>query len=153
MPFPTPMTTHIRRIDAETALPLRWKMLRPHLPEAESRYPGDATVTSAHFGAYDGGQNLVGVATLLKENESEFKLTEGFRLRGMATLPEVQGKGFGGALLEATLAFATETRAPLVWCHAREGAKGFYLRYGFKIKKGPYALPKIGPHYLMVRDL
>lgn len=139
----------LQPIDDQTALPLRWKMLRPHLPIEESRYPGDTASTTLHFGARDAKGTLVGVATLLKEAEPEFALEGGFRLRGMATLNEVHGQGYGRALLERCIASARELGATLIWCHARENAKGFYLKFGFSILKGPYELPKIGPHYLM----
>jgi predicted GNAT family N-acyltransferase len=37
-----------------------------------------------------------------------------------------------------------------VWCNARTPARGFYERAGFAAVGEEFALPDIGPHFLMV---
>jgi GNAT superfamily N-acetyltransferase len=76
-----------------------------------------------------------------------------WRLRGMATLPEVRGQGYGGALLERCLRHALDRGGDLAWCTARVPAAGFYRRYGFVSVGDVFDVAPIGPHILMVRRL
>ena len=56
------------------------------------RYPGDDA--GLHLGAFD-GDRLVGIASLYREARADRPTRARWRLRGMATDPDVRGAGFG----------------------------------------------------------
>jgi GNAT superfamily N-acetyltransferase len=76
-----------------------------------------------------------------------------FQLRGMATLPEVRGAGFGRALLDACVAAARENGAAILWCNARTSAADFYAKNGWRIVGAEFDIPTVGPHFRMSRAL
>lgn len=43
--------------------------------------------------------------------------------------------------------------AEVLWCNARVGALGFYLRLGFATIGEEFEIAGIGPHFVMWRDL
>jgi len=143
----------IRPIDAATARPLRQKVLRPHQAADALVYPRDDAPGAVHIGAFLEGR-LVGIASLAPE---PFALMPGepasYRLRGMATEPDLRSHGIGGAVLEAGLSKARDLGARLVWCNARVPAEPFYLRHAFQREGDVFALPEIGPHVVMWRRL
>lgn len=141
----------IRRVDAETVRPLRREILRPTRPPEASIYDQDEDPRTVHLAAYDGNGSLVGCVTLFPETYDAELLA--WRLRGMATMPQVRRTGVGGALLGASIDLVTEAGAPLLWCNAREPVKGFYARHGFVVVGEIFELPLVGPHRLMVRRL
>lgn len=81
-----------------------------------------------------------------KPNET----SNAWRIRGMASLPEIQGLGHGRRLVEVACerSWAAE-RAP-IWCNARESAFGFYEKLGFVIEGEIFEIEGIGPHAVMV---
>lgn len=137
-----------RPITAAETRPLRQAMLRPHQPSDASIYPDDDH--SAHFGVF-AGPELIGVASIFEESRQEAE--NGWRIRGMAVLPEHRGQGHGGALLDACLEHARSRGGVEAWCNARSTAAPFYARHGFEIVGEEFDLPPIGPHYLMRRSL
>ncbi len=76
-----------------------------------------------------------------------------WQLRGMATLPEVQGAGFGKALLDACVTAARKNGAALLWCNARTSAAAFYSKNGWEIVGGEFDIPTVGPHFRMLLAL
>ena len=141
----------VRRITAEETRALRHSVLRPDQPLAACAYPLDSEPQTGHFGAFRDGR-LVGVASIFQEAE-EGGDPSAWRIRGMATLGEVRGAGFGGALLEACLRHATAHAGSRVWCNGRTTVAGFYERYGFSIRGEEFDLPGLGPHFLLVHAL
>jgi len=65
-----------------------------------------------------------------------------WRLRGMATLEEYRGSGFGRRLAEHCAARATYHRDFLIWCSARMVAAPFYLSLGFEAHGEKFHLPE-----------
>ena len=137
----------IRRVTAEDIRPLRHSVLRPGQAFLETRYPGDDA--GVHFGAFD-GDRLVGIASLYEEDRVDGP-AGGWRLRGMATDPEVRGVGFGAALLAACLAEVAAAGGSELWCNARMVAVGFYRKGGFEVVSDEFEVPGIGPHVVMAR--
>jgi L-Ala-D/L-Glu epimerase len=137
----------IRRVTAEDIRPLRHSVLRPGQDYLETRYLGDDA--GVHFGAFD-GDRLVGIASLYEEDRVGGP-AGGWRLRGMATDPDVRGAGFGAALLDGCLEHVAGAGGTEVWCNARMVAVGFYRRAGFEVISEEFDVPGIGPHVVMVR--
>ena len=108
--------------------------------------------TTVHLGAFD-GERLIGVATFFPDPYPGRPGALAWRLRGMATMEGVRGRGIGRALLERGIALAREAGAALVWCNGRLPAVGFYLKLGFEIDSGIIDPHGTGPHHRLVRDL
>lgn len=121
----------IRQISAEEARPLRAAILRPGVPFAESIYPFDNDVESLHMGAYLENK-LVTVASIFHEPPPGERNPQAWRLRGMATLPEVQRHGYGRAVLEKGISYIAGQGGTLLWCNARIDAVEFYRRLQFE---------------------
>jgi GNAT superfamily N-acetyltransferase len=143
----------VRRIELRTARRLRHQLLRPHQEPWEIVFDGDDEADTAHLGAFE-GDTLVGIASAMREAPPWDRDAErAWRLRGMATLPEIRGHGYGGALLERCLAHAVDNGAEVAWCTARVPAAGFYRRFGFEGVGDVFDITPIGPHVLMRRGL
>lgn len=144
----------IRPISAAETRPLRADILRPGQPPESLVYPGDDAPDSFHAGAFLGGV-LVGIASVYPEplpiDLPDLAPNSAFRLRGMATRPELQGQGLGRAVLEGCLTHVRDAGAEVLWCNARTGALGFYRRLGFETVGDKFEIEGIGPHYVMWR--
>lgn len=143
-------TIAIRSITVEATRPIRQLVLRPGQPLAATRYPADQTPQSWHAGGYLGA-DLVGVASIYREPPPESAEPNAWRLRGMAVLPEHQGRGYGQALVRACLDHLRGQGGTLLWCNGRVSALAFYQRLGFTPQGEIFDLPISGPHYLLVR--
>ncbi|WP_027708523.1 GNAT family N-acetyltransferase [Zooshikella ganghwensis] len=114
---------NIKQINAEDVLPVRHQVLWPEKPIEFCCV--DEDVTGIHFGVYL-DQRLVSVASIYIDGTQA-------RLRKLATLNDYQGKGIGSALIEYVLTYLMESRIQYLWCDARESARSFYQRLGFKV--------------------
>lgn len=139
----------IRQVPVDRIRQLRHAVLRPGQPAGASRYPGDAD--GLHFAAEGADGSLLGCVSVLPEPAPEE--TAAWRLRGMATDPAVRGTGYGRALLTAAVDELRRRGVPLVWCTARAGAEGFYLKYGWQPVGPLFDLPPNGPHRRMLLRL
>jgi GNAT superfamily N-acetyltransferase len=145
----------IKPITTNQARSIRGPILRPGLPPERTIFPGDDDADTFHVGAFERGE-LVGIATILHQSPPEDATPDpGFwRLRGMATLSEFRGKGYGGDLGEACIGYvAKQAGATWLWCDARENARGFYERLGFVVRGDIYNMPDSGPHFRMWREI
>jgi ribosomal protein S18 acetylase RimI-like enzyme len=139
----------IRIVDSATTAPLRRAVLRPHFTmEQFLAYPD----TSPHVAVYAGGR-VVACASVTPEPMPEDPRDGDWRLRGMASDPDVRGQGYGAAALTAALDYVREHGGRRVWCNARTGAIGFYERHGFQTRGEEYDLPDAGPHYFAYVEL
>jgi len=105
-----------------------------------------------HLGAFDGAR-LVGVATFFPEPCPGRPELPAWRLRGMATLGDMQGRGAGRALAVEGARVAAAAGAAVIWCNARVSARGFYEKLGYAAVGGEFELPASGKHYVMIKDL
>jgi GNAT superfamily N-acetyltransferase len=127
----------------EEVIALRMAVLRPGQPYDASRYAGEAEGFNA--AARHGGR-VVGCVTLFPAEfagpgEDDAPLDAlvpaeavgraAWRLRGMATAPELRSSGVGSAVLAFALSEASQRAAEVVWCNARTQAVPFYRRHGF----------------------
>lgn len=140
----------IKSIPAEATRPLRQRVLRPHQTIEQLYYPGDETATTFHLGAFR-KQELVGISSIYHEAPPNSEDAGAWRLRGVATAPEVRGEGYGEQLLRAAIAYIARQGGTLVWCNARTTVMGYYERYGFQTRGDEFVVPGTGLHYFMWR--
>ena len=122
---------NIRSISAEEAQPLRAAILRPGVPFEESVYPLDYQPESLHVGAFEDHQ-LVTVASIFHEPPPGDTNPQAWRLRGMVTLPEMQRRGYGRAVLLKGIEQVARKNGKLLWCNARIDAVDFYRTLKFE---------------------
>ncbi len=145
--------TEIRAVAAAATRPLRQQVLRPHQSPEELVYPGDDAAGSFHLAAYE-GERLVGTISLsLEGREGGPGEGRAYRLRGMATHPDLRGTGLGTRLLVEAIRRMVRAGGERVWCNARSSAAGFYARHGFDVVSEEFELPDLGPHVVMERFL
>lgn len=123
-------------------------MLRPNGTIEDCVFQGDNDELTFHLGAFV-DKKLVSVASFYFERSDKFSDPNQFRLRGMATLPEYQGKGLSSALLRTAFPLIKQNQCTLLWCNAREKAMGFYEKVGFTPVGEHFSIPNIGKHVLM----
>jgi predicted GNAT family N-acyltransferase len=139
----------IRRIAAAETRPLRQRVLRSDQPFEETLYAGDEDPSTVHLGAF-ADDRLVGVASLYREpRPGAGDAAGGWRLRGMATVPEVRGRGHAKALLAACIDHVGGCGGGELWCNARTPAAGFYRAAGFEVVGDEFDIDGIGPHVVM----
>jgi N-acetylglutamate synthase-like GNAT family acetyltransferase len=97
------------------------------------------------IGAFE-EEKMLGCCMLIKEGE---KLC---RLRQMAVLNNLQGKGIGRALMIFAENIARDRGYKRITMHARKTATGFYERLGYQITGDEFKELAI-PHYLMEKSL
>ncbi len=142
----------IRPITAEAARTVRLPVLRAGMPKESAVFDRDDDPGTRHWGAFD-GERLVGVATFFAEPCPGRPGLGAWRLRGMATLDDMRGRGAGSQLLASGVRIAREDGAAVMWCNARVTARGFYEKLGFAIEGDAFELPASGRHFLMIRSL
>lgn len=98
-----------------------------------------------HMAAYE-DDRILGCCMLVKED------AETVRLRQMAVVNDVQGKGIGKALMQFAENLARDRGYRRIIMHARKNAIGFYEKLGYK-KKGEEFEEVTIPHYIMQKEL
>lgn len=142
----------IKFITAYQTTNLRQLTLRQNQKADELIYPGDFDNDTVHFGAFINSE-LVGIASIYKEQLKDNNQTQSWRLRGMATTEEVRGKGYGKDLMNKCIAHIISRNGKLLWCNARTTAEKFYEKFGMK-RTGEIFYPEnLGPHVVMTLDL
>jgi predicted GNAT family N-acyltransferase len=131
--------------------PLLLRVLRPGQPQISVDHDYDYLPNALHVGARDAVGAIVACATLYPEPTPDGRA--GWRLRAMATAPEVRGKGYGASTLRLGMQLARDRGATLLWCNARSGAVWFYERLGFTKTSEEFEIPPIGPHFVMEIEL
>ncbi len=135
---------------AEETHPLRLSVLRFDTPTKVVEFPEDAWPGAVHLGLRVGAE-LVAVSSWVPRPHEG---APGVQLRGMATSREVQGRGFGGVLLEDGCARMAAQGVTLVWANARDAALAFYLRHGFEVVGDGFVDPHTElPHHRIVRHV
>ena len=140
----------IKFISTEETYEIRREILRRNISLTEKN-EDDFNETTFHLGAFIDG-NLLSVATFMQNDHHYFSGFQ-YRLRGMATLDEHQGKGLGKGLIIKAVEVLKEKEVDVLWCNARVGALEFYKKLGFKTKGSIFDIPPIGDHYEMYKML
>ncbi|MGO9911434.1 MAG: GNAT family N-acetyltransferase [Acidimicrobiales bacterium] len=138
---------------------LRQQVLRPHQRVEEmvllgSGHP-DAIVIGATVAA---SGEVVGTAAVSPEvppADFDAVLPPGrrWRLRSMATRPDLRGTGIGAVVLDAAIEHIARLGGGVVWCSARTPALTFYERAGFATFGDVWVDELIGPHVMMWRTV
>jgi GNAT superfamily N-acetyltransferase len=138
----------IKFIAVEDLLSIRNEVLREgKLSLQECMFPSDSLPGAFHLGYYNGNE-LACIASFHPQSFGEFT-GHGYQLRGMATVDQYKGKGFGNQLLNFAIVYLRGQKANYLWCNARKKALQFYLNMGFEIISAEFEVPNIGPHHVL----
>lgn len=146
-------------VSVEEILDLRQQVLRPGQPRESALTEADLLPDTFHLAARTDSGELAACATFSTEPLPDTPAlapfaTEGaWRLRKMASGPQVRGQGFGAAVLRAGLDACAARGGRLLWCSGRIAATGFYEHHGFTAVGDQFTVPGIGQHYHFVREL
>ena len=97
------------------------------------------------IGAFE-DEDMLGCCMLIEENPDTI------RLRQMAVLNDLQGKGIGRALMQFAENLARDRGYKILSMHARKNVVGFYEKMGYK-KKGDEFIEVTIAHYVMEKEL
>lgn len=125
-------------VPVASVLPLRARILLDG-DENASRFPCDDHNATLHLAART-SDGIVAVATICRQPFREFPPDGAWRLRGVAVEPLMQGHGVGTRLMHACIEHAQRQDARVVWCTARDSARGFYAALGFTTSGMPLAI-------------
>ncbi len=142
---------NIKSINSKETWPVRHPILRKGRPLEDCRFENDDLKNTFHLGCFY-KDNLVGVATFLKNNNPNFTELQ-YQLRGMAVLEDYQKKGVGEMLVNSGESQLKKEGIQLLWFNAREIALSFYKNLNFQILGDPFDIKSIGTHYLMYKKL
>lgn len=140
----------IKRIKAEETYAIRKEVLRKNI-DLPFIFNGDLDKDSFHLGLFL-DHNLIGIVSFMKSACKDLNGNQ-YQLRGMATLDQYQGKGYGQQLIKFGSEVLNEKQMELVWCNARVAAVNFYKKSGFKTIGKEFYIPKIGGHFVMFKKL
>lgn len=143
----------IKSVAAEVTHPLRQSVLRPSQAIVEMIYPGDDAPGTLHLAATDPSGAVLAIASFYVEPHPVTPDPRDWRLRGMAVLPALQGKGLGARLLHAGIQRLREQAGRRLWCNARVPAQRFYEKLGFTAEGQVFEIKPIGLHIVMSIDL
>ncbi len=124
---------------------LRDTILRKPLGLTFSADELEAEATSHHIACYRGDE-LVGCLVLRPLEGGDI------RMRQVAVVPDLQGRGVGTALVEFAEAFACKMGYRRMILHARDTAVPFYERLGYS-KVGEQFKEVTIPHWAMEKPL
>ena len=97
------------------------------------------------IGAFE-DDDILGCCMLVEENP------ETVRLRQMAVLNDLQGKGIGRALMNFAENLARDRGYKVLSMHARKNAIGFYEKMGYTVASAEFNEITL-PHYVMEKKL
>lgn len=143
----------VERVPVPDTYPLRALVLRNGGPPESAQVPGDDHPEVATYAARDATGAVICCVGLFPEPCPDLPddPRRGWRIRGMATLPELRGRGVGAAVLAAALDHVRRDGGGLAWCNARTPARTLYERAGFEVIGEEWEDPEIGPHVRMWR--
>ncbi|GAA4742548.1 GNAT family N-acetyltransferase [Flavisolibacter ginsenosidimutans] len=126
-------------------LKLRNEILRKPLGLEFSQDELEKEKTNMHMAAYE-DERMLGCCMLVEEDPQTV------RLRQMAVVNDVQGKGIGRALMQFAENLARDRGYKRITMHARKNALGFYEKMGYK-KSGEEFVEITIAHYVMEKEL
>jgi len=124
---------------------LREEILRKPLGISFTEDELEKEENNLHIAAYEDDQ-MLGCCMLVEEGPQTV------RLRQMAVINDLQGKGIGRALMQFAENLARDRGFRKITMHARKNATGFYEKMGYK-KIGQEFQEITIPHYVMEKEL
>lgn len=124
---------------------LRFLVLRKPLGLTFTKEDLESEKNDILIGFFD-DEKLEGCCILTKEDEKTV------RLRQMAVLSGLQGKGIGRVIMSFAENNARDRGYKRLNMHARKSAQGFYEKLGYRVE-GPEFEEVTIPHVEMVKDL
>lgn len=141
-------------IPAERTYSLRHRVLWPHIEKTEDCVIDiDGREDAIHLGCINEEGTVIGICSLFEMETPKLDFAKQYRLRAMATDPEVRGSGAGKRIVEKALELIASKGYDVLWCDARKVALGFYENLGFDRIDEWYEVRNIGPHQLMYHPL
>ncbi|MFL5788609.1 MAG: GNAT family N-acetyltransferase [Flavisolibacter sp.] len=129
----------------EEMLKLRDEILRKPLGLHFSPEEVEKEKSNLLIAAYE-DKKMLGCCMLVQENPGTV------RLRQMAVINDLQGKGIGRALMQFAENLARDRGYKKITMHARKNAIGFYEKLGYR-KVGKEFFEITIPHYVMEKEL
>jgi predicted GNAT family N-acyltransferase len=142
----------ILKINPESTLEIRQKVLRPYQSANDCIYDTDYKEGALHVGAFHDG-TLISVASFCVETNQELSMENQYRLRAMATLEEYRRLGAGRQVVNYAEGILKEYGTDLLWCKARTKVQAYYSNLGFVAHGEVFDYPPIGPHIIMYKFL
>ena len=144
----------VERVEAPVLHELRRRVLRGNDPELSVADPRDGDATTRHFGGFVDDRLVVSASFYLATAPVTEDLVS-YQLRYMATDFDVQGRGYGAAVVEVAFDELRAVGAEQVWAYARDSALGFYVATGWSIVEGSEFISAETqlPHSIIVRLL
>jgi len=124
---------------------LRDDILRKPLGLSFTKEELEREKNNLHIVAYE-DERMLGCCMLLEEDPQTV------RLRQMAVMNDLQGKGIGKALMQFAENLARDRGYKKITMHARKNALGFYEKMGYKTRGKEFEEITI-PHYVMEKEL
>lgn len=124
---------------------MRDEILRKPLGLGFSPQELDIEKDNMLIGAFE-DDHMLGCCMLVEENPATV------RLRQMAVLNDLQGKGIGRALMNFAENLARDRGYKILSMHARKNSIGFYEKMGYAITSDEFTEVTI-PHYVMEKKL
>lgn len=145
-------STTVKKISSDDVLPIRHRILKPHLKFSECLLREDHLPTTFHLGIFY-FDKLVSVATFMLQSHPELSAGLPYRLRGMATDDKYRGQGFGRLALQSGVVLLKQMHCDFLWFNARMSAFEFYEKLGFQYSGPVFEIAGIGPHKVMYKPL
>jgi predicted GNAT family N-acyltransferase len=141
-------------VEAVATSELRRSVLRPQWAVG-SPMTGDDDPTAVHVAVVDDVDQVVSACVLLpRPYPPRPDEPAAWQVRGMATGPDLRGRGLGGLVLGGAVAEVLRRAGRLLWCEARTEAVRFYRKHGFTVDGDEFIQAETGlPHVRMSRDL
>jgi GNAT superfamily N-acetyltransferase len=131
----------IRKITPQDTWQLRHEVMWPEKPISYVQLEEDEQ--GLHFGVFDGTRIVSVISLFIDGDDAQF--------RKFATRADMQGKGYGTALLQYLVNEARTYAIRRLWCNARTSKSFFYERAGFY--KTDKTFEKDGMDYVVMEQL
>ena len=141
----------VEEITSEQTMDLRMRVLRPLHPREMCEYDEDSLDTTFHLGILQNGKVICNGTFMLQGHGKLPNAHLAYRLRGMATDPELQKKGLGRLIILAAEEKLKSIHCDLLWFNARVSAEGFYEKLGYRALPEVFNIDTIGAHKVMYK--
>lgn len=126
---------------------LRYRVLRKPLCQPIGSERNDGDLSGEHFALYDDNGFLRAIARLDESGDHTAQV------RFVAVDENMQGKGYGRSIMNATEDRARSKGKRKMILHARDYAVDFYHKLGYTLIEPSHKLFGVLQHYLMEKEL